>query len=131
MQTFQSESHAVNTASSEVSAFIGVPSNLIEILPADRIENWKTTEDGCSFKIKGLAEISLKLESATDEKVVYASASDKPFPFKLSVSSQGDSPCTVQAAFDADVNSFMSMMLKTPLTNFLDSLGKALTEKYG
>ena len=131
MTSFNSETYSLSTSRTEVSQFLAEPSNLYEILPQDRIENWNVNGDQCSFKIKGLADIALKLESATNTEVIYASTSEKPFSFKLIVMlDEATSGSSISAKFDADVNSFMVMMLKTPLTNFLNSLGKALNQKY-
>lgn len=131
MTSFNSETYSLSASQTEVSQFLAEPSNLYEILPQDRIENWTVNGDQCSFKIKGLADIALKLESATNTEVIYASTSEKPFSFKLIVMlDEAASGSSISAKFDADVNSFMGMMLKTPLTNFLNSLGKALNQKY-
>ncbi|MEX2595876.1 MAG: hypothetical protein WEC59_03020 [Salibacteraceae bacterium] len=132
MVTFKSDSYSISATASALAEFLGNPSNLKLILPEDRIENWKEKENGCSFKIKGLAEIHLKVEDSSEEKVVFRSDSDKPFAFKLIVHfAQNDQTSTeLSANFDADVNSFMSMMLKTPLTNFLNALGEAIKKHF-
>lgn len=129
---FSSNSFDIQTTSQSLVEFLSVPSNLLEILPQDRIEDWKTEGDSCSFKIKGLAHISLKLSSKNTEQVVYANTAEKPFPFRLNINAKdaGDQKANLNASFDADVNSFMSMMLKKPLTAFLDSLGEAIEKKY-
>lgn len=131
MTTFNSDSYPISATPNEIYTFLAQPANLREILPQDRIENWKVDGDQCSFKIKGLADIALKLESADDYKVTYVSTSEKPFAFKLIVDlNTQDNGAAISAKFDADVNSFMGMMLKSPLTNFLNSLGEALNRKY-
>lgn len=131
MTTFNSDSYPISATPNEISTFLAQPANLREILPQDRIENWTVDGDQCSFKIKGLADIALKLESADVNKVTYVSTSEKPFAFKLIVDlNTQDNGAAISAKFDADVNSFMGMMLKSPLTNFLNSLGEALNRKY-
>ena len=130
MTTFESQTHQVATSPVELTSFLSQPSNLLEILPQDRIENWSSEGDTCRFKIKGLADIQLRLESSEDEKVIYVSTSDKPFAFRLIIHVAGTSQSDLNASFEADVNSFMGMMLKTPLTNFLNALGEALKKKY-
>lgn len=128
---FESASYKVATAPQTLSSFLAVPANLYEILPQDRIEGWKSDDTGCSFKIKGLAQISLKLDTADRASVVYVSASEKPFSFFLRIYTQpSDDQTTLNAEFEADVNAMMGMMLKTPLTNFLNSLGEAIQRKY-
>ncbi|MEZ4721242.1 MAG: hypothetical protein R2813_05125 [Flavobacteriales bacterium] len=133
MTKFESSHFNISMANATVADFLAIPSNLQEILPQDRIEDWKSDKDKCSFKIKGLAHISLKLVSHEPHCVVYASDSDKPFAFELIVNMDetGNQSCDLSASFDADVNSFMGAMLKSPLTNFLNSLGEALKQKFG
>ena len=132
MQTFSSEKHSIPASASTLTAYLSRPENLREILPADRVENWKSEGDHCSFKIKGLADIALRLDQSTAENVTYVSATNKPFAFTLvlNITSTTEGQSTLSAHFEADVNSFMGMMLKTPLKNFLDSLGTALKIKY-
>lgn len=131
MQHFESSTYNVNAAPAELSAFLSTPSNLKSILPEDRIEDWESSATGCAFKIKGLAHIQLKLGQHSVNEVKYVSAGEKPFPFQLVVHiADKDGASQLQAAFDAEVNTFMSMMLKNPLTNFLNSLGEAIQKKY-
>jgi len=107
------------------------PKNLIEILPKERIEDWKADDQSCSFKIKGLAAIYLILESADSNRVVFKSNTEKPFTFKLIVDLQNNDDVTdLSAQFDAEVNSFLGTMLKGPLTNFLNHLGTEIKAKY-
>ena len=131
MAQFKSDNYTIKSSVSGLKAFLSAPSNLKEILPGDRIENWKETEDSCSFKIKGLAEVFLKLEESSGNEVVYVSTSPKPFPFKLIIElGESGENGSINAYFDAEVNSFMGAMLKTPLVNFLNSLGDALTRRF-
>ena len=132
MAKFESDEFDVATQPETLKAFLAVPANLVHILPSDRIEQWESDERGCSFKIKGLAHINIQLESSDDESVIcYRSQGEKPFKFTLNVLVKPkDSGSTVSANFDADVNSFMSAMLKKPLTNFLNHLGEAIQSKF-
>ena len=131
MAMFQSDSFLISATKDTLERFLSKPSNLKTILPEDRISNWQETDNGCSFKIKGLADIHLKLAEKEVESVIYASASEKPFPFKLVVElkDEGDET-SIEAKFDADVNSFMGAMLKTPLVNFLNALGEAIKKRF-
>lgn len=132
MAEFKSDRFLINTTRKGLKEFLSQPSNLKLILPEDRIENWKEEGNSCSFKIKGLAEIRLKLEDSDEGEVIYASASDKPFPFKLVVrlGEDQEGASEINAFFDADVNSFMGAMIKTPLTNFLNALGDAIKKRF-
>ena len=130
MAIFTSDPHMVNGSTIDVSNFIAIPANLIEILPEDRIEHWKSDGDKCSFKIKGLAHISLKLKSAKSDEVIYASDAEKPFSFEMIIKLKNvEGKTKVDSEFHAEVNGFFGTMLKAPMTNFLNHLGKALSSK--
>lgn len=131
MAVFKSQSHLVSKPIAEVSKYVAIPSNLIELLPADRVENWKTEGDRCSFKIKGLAHISLKLKSSTPDEVIYGSDAEKPFPFEMVIMFRAvENNTQVNAEFRAEVNSFFATMLNGPMSKFLDHLGRALSTKF-
>jgi hypothetical protein len=132
MAEFKSASFSVDASHKVLSEFLSIPSNLLEIFPADRIEDWKSEGESCSFKIKGLSHISLRLLDKKEGKVIYENTSAKPFPFKLNINmaDAGNGKSSLDANFDAEVNSFMSMMLQKPLTAFLNSLGELITKKY-
>lgn len=132
MAKFESKTFEVSTDVQSLKAFLTVPGNLIQILPEDRIEMWESSETGCSFKIKGLAHITIVLNDAeNDDAVRYESVGEKPFKFSLNVLlSPSEKGSSVRANFDADVNSFMAAMLSKPLTNFLNHLGGAIQSKF-
>lgn len=131
MAKFTSDSFRVGSDSNAISNFLGNPNNLIEILPADRIEDWQATNSTCSFKIKGLATINLKLSEVSNTEVIYTSNAEKPFAFKLVISLNDDAGGShLSAYFDADVNAFMGSMLNGPLTKFLNHLGNQIVAKY-
>jgi hypothetical protein len=132
MAIFNSDYFLIRLSKEGLRTYLSDPANLKEILPADRIENWQSEGTSCSFKIKGLAEVSLNLETTALDEVIYISASPKPFPFKLVIQLEegSESDTKINAYFDADVNSFMGAMLKTPLVNFLNALGVAIKKRY-
>ncbi|GAB5538590.1 MAG: hypothetical protein Salg2KO_06930 [Salibacteraceae bacterium] len=128
----KSDTFQINTTPAEIISFVGAPANLIDILPADRIEQWKSDGNTCSFKIKGLAHIDLVLDSVTDTQITYISNSEKPFPFKLKITATQDDAgkSSLSAEFDPEVNAFMATMIKTPMTNFLNHLGSAISNRF-
>jgi hypothetical protein len=130
MTSFESNSFQVSAEGKHLLDFLANPANLEGILPTDRIENWRLIDQGCAFKIKGLADISIVLGARAEDAIQYRSSSDKPFDFTLEVRATTGQPTMLQAFFHADVNSFMGMMLKSPLTNFLNTLGEGLKRRF-
>lgn len=134
MAVFNSDTFTINSPRKKIIDFVSIPKNLIDILPKDRVEDWEGNNESCSFKIKGLAHISLGVHEVSEDHVILISKSEKPFAFKLILTLhsnlENDNSSDLSAMFDADVNSFMGAMLKTPLTNFLNHLGEQLKLKY-
>lgn len=123
MTTIKSEKKTIGKNKSEVADFLRNLNNLEKLMPMDKIEDWQSEENRCSFKIKGLAGIGMKLKSEESNKITLASEGKNPFDFTLDLLFDGDDEQTeVQLEFNGDMNSFTAMMVKKPLKNFFDML---------
>jgi hypothetical protein len=106
--------------------------NLYNIMPQDKIENWQSDTDSCSFSIKGLASIGMKVKNRSEfELIEIVSEGKNPFPFTLSIHilEKIDSTETY-FTFVAEVNSFIKMMAEKPLTNFFNMLAENFKAKH-
>lgn len=83
-------------------------------------------DDIFNFGLKGMPEIKLKMKEKTPHsRVVLAAASDKlPFTLTAKIESISDSSSSVQLHFDGDFNPMMSMMIKGPITKFIETLAE-------
>jgi carbon monoxide dehydrogenase subunit G len=70
----------------EVFNFLSDFNNVKELLPQDKISDWKASKDECSFKIQNAAVIPL-VKDGTDEftKINVVSGEKAPFPFTLEI----------------------------------------------
>lgn len=133
MTTIKSKEVAVNQSSEKIFSFLRDLNNLEKLMPADRIKDWKSDKDECSFQIKGLAKIGMKYNKEEAPALLQlVSTTDKPFPFHLNIylKENGDQTNS-QLIFEGDMNPMLSMMAKKPLTNFFDMLAdnlKAINE---
>lgn len=126
-----SDKATVNKPASEIFDFLKNLNNLEQLMPQDKIENWSSSENECSFKIKGLAGIGMKNnEENAPNKIVLGSHGKNPFPFTLTIniSETSESSCETQLEFDGEVNAFMKMMIEKPLSNFFNMLANKLQE---
>jgi hypothetical protein len=123
----------IESSSENLSKHLSVPANLRDFLPNDRVDKWVATDQGCSFQIKNLAQIELKLDVGNADIVVYKSVNDKPFSFQLNLATVkiSETQCTLQISMQAEINAMMSMMLSGPLGNFIQSLADSVKAKYG
>lgn len=96
-----------------------------EILMPENISKFEVLEDDIfNFGLKGMPEIKLKMKEKTPHsKVVLAAASDKlPFTLTANIDRISDSSCAVQLNFEGDFNPMMAMMIKGPITKFMETL---------
>lgn len=131
MTNITSEKKKVEYSTQKVFDFIGDFNNFQSLLPADKIESWTCTTDTCSFRIKGMTDLGLKIESSTPpDQIVMVSHGKNPFDFKMIVNiteMEGDTS-EVYIDFEGDINPFMKMMVEKPLQNFFNILVTRLAE---
>ena len=71
-----------------------------------------------------MPEFKLKLiEKNAPERLVFQSASDKvPFTLTAKIEALTDSSSAVKLDFEGQFNAMMAMMVKSPITKFLETL---------
>ena len=95
-----------------------------ELLMPSSTEKFEVDGDSFLFGLKGMPEIRLVLENCIEySKVSLGAASSKlSFTLQANISSISESSSEVQLQFQGDFNPMMAMMVKKPLTNFIDTL---------
>ena len=81
-------------------------------------------DDIFNFGLKGLPEIKLRLkEGMPFSKINLAAASDKlPFTLSASINQLSEETCSVKLDFEGEFNAMMSMMIKAPISKFIETL---------
>ena len=109
---------------SKTFQFLDDPANLEKLMPSDLDKFEIADENTVVFSLKGMPEITLrKKESVPDTQVIYG-APEGTFQFTLvaHVDEESDERSTVHWEFNGDFNAMMAMMIKNPITNFLQTL---------
>ena len=97
----------------------------------EQISNWKADTETCSFEIKGMASIELRMvKKVVPDFLQIDSEGKSPFPFSLMTRLQKKSDTLTESSFeiDATVNPVMSMMVKRPLENLVNIMNDKLKE---
>ncbi|WP_293871428.1 SRPBCC family protein [Flavobacterium sp.] len=83
-------------------------------------------DDIFNFGLKGMPEIKLKMKEKTlNSKVVLSAASDKlPFTLTANIDSVSDTSSAVQLHFEGEFNPMMAMMIKGPISKFIETLAE-------
>lgn len=81
-------------------------------------------DDAFIFGLKGMPEIKLKMkEKIAPNKIVLGAASDKlPFILTAAIESVTENQSNVQLFFEGEFNPMMAMMIKGPITKFIETL---------
>lgn len=83
-------------------------------------------DDIFNFGLKGMPEIKLRMkETKPNSKVMLAAASDKlPFTLTANIETLSENSSAVQLHFDGEFNPMMAMMIKGPITKFIETLAE-------
>jgi carbon monoxide dehydrogenase subunit G len=128
----ESEKTVVNATQEEVYKFLANAENIESLLPTEEIKEFKGSSTECSFKVQGGITISLiQDELIPNEKIIMRSGEKSPFPFKLNVfMNDVEGGTEGYIMFDGEVNAFLKMMVKKPLTNLFNHMTNSLGEQF-
>ncbi|MFK8059008.1 MAG: SRPBCC family protein [Polaribacter sp.] len=99
--------------------------NFEEIMP-DNIQKFEVDGDSFIFGLPGMPEIRLVLKEKTEFSNITLGAASSKLPFTLSadMTEISENKTEVTLTFDGDFNPMMAMMIKKPLTKFVDTLSE-------
>jgi hypothetical protein len=100
--------------------------NFEKLMP-DSIAKFEVTDaESFIFGLKGMPEIKLRMKDKTpNSKIVLGAASDKlPFTLIANIEEISDSSAAVQLVFEGEFNAMMAMMVKGPITKFIETLSE-------
>jgi carbon monoxide dehydrogenase subunit G len=111
----------------KVFSFLSDMNNIQQLMP-EQVINWKSTADECSYTIKGMADISMRVANRVPStELLWESFGKVPFDFKLKFDIQPDAENAIASLrFDGEVNPFLKMMVEKPLRNFFGMLVEGL-----
>lgn len=131
MTKISSDIVVVKNSNSEVFNFLLDMNNFKELLPQEKISEWESNKDFCSFRIQGAVVIPLVLVSSEPHSHLHIKSGDKaPFPFTLDIhiEATGDLECKGNLVFNGQMNPFIKLMAEKPLTNLFNYIAKKLVE---
>ena len=113
----------ISKSSEEAYKFFMTLENF-ELLMPTSTEKFQVEGDSFLFALKGMPEIRLALGNSVEySKVSLGAASSKlAFTLEANISTISENSSNVQLQFEGDFNPMMAMMVKKPLTSFIDTL---------
>lgn len=128
----KSEKSVIDAPVKEVYSFLSNAENIGLLLPEKEVTDFKGDQNSCSFKVQGGITISLEQdELEPDSSIKMKSGEKSPFPFVLKIVMNETSGKTEgYIDFNGEVNAFLKMMVKKPLTNLFNHMTMALKENF-
>ena len=129
--TIQSETHKSLSALKSLFEFLEDFKNFNSILPHDKVENFKFTQSQCSFHIKGITPMTVKLvEKKQHEFILFTSDGLAKFNFKLKVHFIGEALkngyCKVELT--GDLNPIIKKMAENALRQLVNTMALKLSQ---
>jgi hypothetical protein len=118
----------VQKSAGELCDFLCDVKNFKKLMP-DNISKFEVIRDNAFiFALKGMPEIALEVkEVKAPNKVILGAISDKlPFTLIGEIDSLNDTSSDISLQFEGDFNPMMAMMIKGPITKFIDTLSSNL-----
>ncbi len=106
-----------------ISDFSRISSTMLP--PNDKIKDVESTADSCTFTIDKAGRFGMRIIEREPNKMLKIESSEPgPIQFKLWIQLKEfhDAESALKVTLDADINPLMSVMMKKPLTEFVESL---------
>jgi ribosome-associated toxin RatA of RatAB toxin-antitoxin module len=98
--------------------------NFEKLMP-ENIAKFEVIDENCfEFGLKGMPEIKLVKKSSTpNSEIILGAASSKlPFTLTAKIDAISENATDVQLFFEGEFNAMMAMMVKGPITKFIETL---------
>lgn len=120
-----SQTHNTQSTSDALYDFMGDFNNFKHLLPEDKIENFECTTEQCSFGIKGLVPLTIKIkERVPKTRITFETLGLAKFVFTLHIHFLPNQQSNVQ--MEGDMNPFIKVMAEKPLLELINTMASKL-----
>ncbi len=115
-----------NKNQQEMFNFLTNVENYEQLMPASKEKFEVIAQDTFLFQLKGMPEIRLKIQDTDEPKLIVLGSTSDKFPFALSIhiDAVNENQSEAQLFFNGEFNAMMSMMIKSPLKKFINTLAE-------
>ena len=119
----------IQSSDERIYSFISNFNNFRQFIPADKVQEFESTEDSCKFSIAGVGKVGLQIierEPFKTVKITGDGMANQKFVFWIQLVKKEDFDTRIKLTIKADLNPMLKMMAEKPLQNFLDKLVDAM-----
>lgn len=119
---------SVNKSPENVFEFLSDVKNFESLMPENISKFEVLGEDKFLFALKGMPEIVLKKKEINAPNKIVLGAAGGKLDFSLigNITETGDNASEVQLQFTGDFNPMMAMMIKGPISKFIETLATSI-----
>ena len=119
----------VEKSAQELFDLLSDVKNFEKLMPENIAKFEVIGDDAFIFGLKGMPEIKLKMkEKVAPTKIVLGAASDKlPFTLVANIDAVTENSSNVKLDFEGEFNPMMAMMIKGPISKFIETLAVNMT----
>ncbi|MBT7851595.1 MAG: SRPBCC family protein [Flavobacteriaceae bacterium] len=120
----ESTTVSIDKSAQEVFNFLTNVENFEQLMPDNTSKFNLIDADTFLFALSGMPEIVLKKKSMESPNTIILGAAGGKLDFSLTakIESVSDSQSDVQLTFEGDFNAMMAMMIKAPISKFIETL---------
>ncbi len=122
---FESKIGKLGTDEERVYTFLSNFNNFRQFIPADKVNDFESSEDHCKFSVAGVGHIGLRIierEPFKTIKVAGEGMANQQFNLWIQLKQMEPTDTRIKLTLKADLNPMVKMMASKPLQNFLDKL---------
>ncbi len=115
----------IDAADQKIYEFLTNFNNFKNLIPEDKVKDWESDEDSCSFSIDPLGKTGFRIVEKAPYNLIKLTSAEKTqydFLFWIQLKQLGPEQTAVKLTIDVKLNAMMQMMAKKPIQNFLDTL---------
>jgi len=105
--------------------------NLDSFIPHEKVQDWKSDKESCSFNVPQAGQLSLQITEKEPHKLIKIEPKDgsKPFSFTffVQIKQVGDNDTRIKLTLRAELNVMMKTMFKGPIKKGLDQIVDTLS----
>ncbi len=115
----------IPNSSETIFTFISNFNNFENFVPTDKVSDFESTGESCSFSVPGMGTAGLKIIEKEPNKLIKISNDEKTsinFYLWIQLKEVAEQDTRIKITMKPDVNPMMLAMIKNPLKKFVDSL---------
>ncbi|MCG8700348.1 MAG: SRPBCC family protein [Bacteroidales bacterium] len=115
----------IENSDERIFNFLSDFENIKKLVPEDKVENWESGEDWCTFSVNPVGKTGVKIVEKEEFKLLKFTSIEESqynFFFWLQLKQVSENDTRVKLTLDVNLNAMVQMMAKKPLKEFLDKL---------